>query len=126
MRKPENRTSPESVRLLILECLRDRGRRFFDRNTPSISYLNQWGIRQSAFYEALIEDLEHYELFIKPKQQPADPQRYHFVMRWDSEATILIHITLSPKGDPPRVMLAIHPHNTGYAPLPLKQIKPKR
>jgi hypothetical protein len=126
MRKSNNITSSETIRLLILECLRDRRRRFFDRNTPSINYLNQWGIRQSAFYEALIEDLQRFELFLKPKQQPADPQRYQFVMRWDSKATTLIHVTISPRGNPPRVMLAIHPHDTGYDPLPLQRIKPKR
>lgn len=46
-------------------------------------------------------------------------------MRWDGEENgLLIHFTLSPKGDPPRVMLSVHEHNTGYAPLPLKPHTP--
>ncbi|HAV12865.1 MAG TPA: hypothetical protein DCX06_05135 [Opitutae bacterium] len=126
MKKPDRPTSSEKVRLLILECLRDKKRRFFDGNSPSIRWLNQWGIRQSAFYEELIKDLETYEIFLKPKNSHADLQRHQFVMRWDDAGEILIHITMSPKGKPPKVMLAIHPHDAGGPPLPLKRIRKKK
>lgn len=117
---PDHRTTSEEIRLLILECLRDEKRRFLDANSSSRTWLNTWGIRQKAFFEELIQDLGNYQLFFKPKNKPSDHQKYQYVMRWDEcENGLLIHITLSPKGDPPRVMIALHKHNTGHAPLPL-------
>jgi hypothetical protein len=107
--------------------LRDEKRCFFDQNTQSRSYLDRWGITLKGFISALIEDLERYHIYLKPKQNPADAQKYQFVMRWDEcEDGFLIHITLSPRGTPPRVKIAIHEHNTGYMPLQLKPIKSKK
>lgn len=121
------RLASDSVRLQILDCLRDEKRCFFDQNTQSRSYLDRWGITPMGFISALIEDLERYHIFLKPKQNPADAQKYQFVMRWDECGDgLLIHITLSPRGTPPRVKIAIHEHNTGYTPLQLKPIKSKK
>ena len=122
---PEARTANDTIQLQILDCLRDKGGWCFDQNTSSLNYLNHWGIKTKGFLSALIEDLERYHIYLKPKQNPADVQKYQFVMRWDEcEDGLLIHITLSPPhGEPPRVKIAIHEHNTGYKPLSLKLIK---
>lgn len=123
----EARIASDTIRLQILDCLRDKDRCFFDQNTSSRNYLDRWGITTKGFFSALIEDLERYHIYLKPKQNPAHAQKYQFVMRWDEcEDGLLIHITLSPRGEPPRVKIAIHEHNTGYKPLPLKPIKSKK
>lgn len=123
----ENRPASDAVRLQILDCLRDRERRFIDHHSQSRQNLDRWQITEEGFFEELIYDLERYHIYIKRKTNSADPQRYQFVMRWDTEDDlILIHITLSPRGKPPRVKVVIHEHNTGHKPLPLKPLKPKK
>jgi hypothetical protein len=120
----KDRLASDVVRLQILDCLCDRKRRFFDQNTQSRRYLDRWGITTEGFFAALIEDLERYHIYLKPKSHPAQFQRYQFVMRWEEhEGGLLIHITLSPRGNPPRVKVALHEHDTGYTPLPLIPIK---
>ncbi|MGJ8633188.1 MAG: hypothetical protein ACSHX7_04650 [Luteolibacter sp.] len=121
---PDDRLASEEVRLLILECLRDEKRRFLDMNGPSRRWLDHWNIRQKTLFNELTKDLESYRIFLKEKKKPQDSQKYHYVMRWDEcEDGLLIHITLSPKGEPPRVMIALHKHDTGYAPLSLIPIE---
>lgn len=119
------RLAPDEIRQTIVECLRDKSRHFLDGNGPSRRYISEWNIRQNALISELANDLEIYHLYLKPRQKPTDLQRYQFVMRWDGdERYLLIHFTLSPKGTPPRVMVACHEHNIGYPPLPLKTITP--
>ncbi len=117
----------DAIQLKIMDSLRDK-RRSFDQNTQSQNYLDHWGITTKGFFSALIENLERYHIYLKPKQNPAAyAQKYQFVMRWDKcEDGLLIHITLTPRSEPPGVKIAIHEHNTGYKPLPLKPIKSKK
>lgn len=118
---PDLRIAPDEVRLLIIECLRDEQRRFLDTRSSSKAWLDEWGIRHPFLFDELALDLETYHLFLKPREA-GKIQRYQYVMRWDNNG-LLIHFTLSPKGDPPVLLVSLHPHNSGYPPLPLKPIK---
>ena len=116
---PAPRKATARIRELIIECLKTPNRRFIHEN-PSRHYLDSWGITDIGLYEELAEDLETHELFLKPKQNPQQPQKYQYVLRGsdDDQTTILIHVTMGHNEDPPMVKLSVHPHDTGYNPLP--------
>jgi hypothetical protein len=109
------RKAPEAIRKSIVEALQDPKRRFLDLNTPSRHYLTLWGLREAGLYQDLAEGLRDDLLFLKPKTFPRQTQRYQCVLLYpeDSEfKSIVVHVTLSPKGDPPRVKIAVHPSDT--------------
>jgi hypothetical protein len=117
--KPLPRFATSSVREKITAALRDRRRRFLDANdNTSRNYLEKWGITADGLFAELAADLKKFQLYLKPN---TTPQRYQYVLPYPEEdglPALLIHITLSAKGDPPRVKVSVHPHNTGHAPLP--------
>lgn len=83
----------------------------------SRNYLEKWGITADGLFADLAADLKKFQLYIKPN---TTPQRYQYVLPYPEEEdrpALLIHITLSPRGEPPRVKVSVHPHNTGHAPL---------
>jgi hypothetical protein len=103
---------------MIVECLRDPGRRFIHRD--NFRFLHSVDLRDDELVRDLISDLETYELFLKPDTKP---QKYQFVMRYDQDE-LLIHVTLSPDGsEPPRVKISVHRHNIPGPPLPLIPIQ---
>lgn len=116
---PPPRFAARAVREKIAAALRDRNRRFLDANDrTSRNYLDKWGITADGLFAELAADLKKYQLYLKPN---TTPPRYQYVLPQpgaDGLCALLIHITLSPKGEPPRVKVAVHPHNTGHAPLP--------
>lgn len=113
------RFASQTAREKITAALRDRNCRFMDANdSTSRNYLEKWGITADTLFADLANDLKKHQLYLKPN---TTPQRYQYVLPYPEEdglPALLIHITLSAKGDPPRVKVAVHPHNTGYAPLP--------
>lgn len=119
-----NRTpfAPDDVREQIIRALRDPGRRFFRHDdSTSRRYLDRWGITGAGLFEDLADDLEHHHLYLKPKAPSDLHQNYQYLITYPGAAgceAILVHVTLAPRGEPPRVRVAVHPHNTGYAPLP--------
>ena len=116
---PPPRIAASTVREKITAALRDRKRRFMDANdSMSRNYLEKWGITADGLFADLAADLTKFQLYLKPN---TTPQRYQYVLPSPGEDGLpaaLIHITLSAKGEPPRVKVAVHPHNTGHAPLP--------
>ncbi len=107
---------PET-RLLILDALSDPKRRFLDQGTSSRNWLDRWDLTEEGLFSALCEDLRIHEIFLKPKNKPSDPQKYQTRLIYEADPPdypqeLNIHITLSPKGDPPRVKVAIHPSDT--------------
>ncbi|MFT5471250.1 MAG: hypothetical protein ACI8UO_006383 [Verrucomicrobiales bacterium] len=116
------------IRERTIDALLDPARRFISHSdTTSRGYLNSWGLTVKGLCEDLAEHLEKYELYLKPKGEPHHTQKYQFVLPYGEDGefpAILVHVTLSPKGDPPRVKLAVHPHNTGYEPLQLVHLNP--
>lgn len=115
---PPPRFASRVVREQITAALGDRNRRFLDANTQSRNYLDRWGITSDGLFEDIATDLKEYQLYLKPNTKP---QRYQYVLPYPEEdglPALLVHITLSLKGEPPRVKVAVHPHNTGHAPLP--------
>lgn len=111
------RKASKEIRLLILDAIQDPKRRFFDPNTPSRRYLDQWDIKEKGFFHRLSEDLKTHEIFLKPDDDPSKPQKYQTRLFYDAEPPdypeeLNIHITLSPKGDPPSVKVAIHRSDT--------------
>ena len=111
------RKAPTEIRLLILDALQDPARRFFDQNTPSRRHLDLWEITEKGFFAALSVDLQNYELFLKPKDRPADPQKYQTRLIYEADPPdypddLIIHVTLSQKGDPPKVKVALHRSDT--------------
>lgn len=116
----QHRKAPAHIRERIIECLLTPGRRFLGEH-PTRAWLDKWEISDKGLYEELIKALKQYELFFKPNTHP---QKYQFVLRsFDSEQIdLLIHITLSPRGNPPKVKINIHPHDIPHPPLPLVKI----
>ncbi len=110
------RKAPVSIRRQIVEALRDPGRRFLDPKSSSRNYLDYWDLKAAGFYADLADGLEASEnLFLKPKNHPNDPQRYQCVLAYpenDPYPALDIHVTLSSKGQPPRVMIAVHESDT--------------
>lgn len=115
------RTAPAEIREAIIDCLRSPNRRFLGEN-PTRAWLDIWGIADVGLYEELAVALESYELFFKPH---TNPSKYQFVLRSADldDKDLLIHITLSPRGKPPRVKINVHPHDIPHPPLPLLPIK---
>lgn len=108
--------APESVRFQVIDALRDVTRWFFDQRSSSRNYLDLWSLRATSFVADLADGLERGgKLFLKPMQQPGQAQRYQCVLAYPEEESypsIDIHITLSPRGEPPRVKIAVHPSDT--------------
>ena len=102
------RKASAEIRLLILDAIKDPHRRFLDPNTPSRRFLDHWDITEEGFFSRLADDLADYEIFLKPKDKPTDLQRYQTRLIYEAEPpdypdALNIHITLSHKGEPPRV-----------------------
>ena len=111
------RKATTEIRRLILDALKNPRRRFLDQNSSSRNWLDHWDITEEGFFAVLCKDLQTHEIFLKPKNKPADPQRYHTRLIYEADPPdypeeLNIHITLSPKGDPPTVKVAIHPSDT--------------
>ena len=120
------RKAPATIRRQIVEALRDPGRRFLDQNSSSRNRLERWDLKAVGFFADLADGLASDLLFQKPKNHPNDPQRYQCVLAYpedDSYPALDIHVTLSPKGQPPRVMIAVHESDTVQT-LPRIQINP--
>ncbi len=113
---------PAAVRLSIIDALKDPQRRFLSRDDhTSRNYLDLWGIKAHTFFEDLANDLMLYELYLKPASSTGIPQKYQYILTYPEEhgyPEVIVHVTLSPRGEPVRVKIAVHPHNTGYTPLP--------
>jgi hypothetical protein len=104
-----------TIRRQIADALRDPGRRFLDRNSSSRNLLDLWGLTAAGLFLDLADGLEADLLFLKPKNRPDQLQRYHCVLAYpadDSLPALDIHVTLSPKGEPPAVMVAVHESDT--------------
>ncbi|GAA5483853.1 hypothetical protein [Haloferula sargassicola] len=111
------RKASAEVRAMIREALADPRRRFLDDKTSSRNWLNHWNLKAEGLYQDLIDGLGHSEnLFLKPKSKPAQIQAYQCVLDYPADGGDLpavdIHVTLAPKGDPPRVRVAVHPSDT--------------
>lgn len=124
------RKAPSEIRHQILDALQDPGRRFLDLQTASRRLLDLWGITENGFFAALADDLRRYEIFLKPKGKPSDPQRYQTRLIFeadplDSPDDLVVHVTLSPKGDPIRVKVALHRSDTVQQ-IPKLEAKPPK
>jgi len=109
------RKAPAAIRKQIAEALRDPHRRFLDHNSSSRNHLDRWGLKAEGFFADLADSLASDLLFLKPKNHPNDPQRYQCVLAYpedDPYPALDIHVTLSPKGQAPRVMVAVHESDT--------------
>lgn len=121
------RKAPASIRSQIVEALRDPGRRFLDPKSSTRNYLDHWDLKAVGFYTDLADGLAASEnLFLKPKNHPNDPQRYQCMLAYpehDPYPALDIHVTLSAKGQPPRVMVAVHESDTVHT-LPRIHVDP--
>jgi|GEM_PF-3397317 len=108
--------APTDVREQIIEALRDPNRWFLDQKSSSRNYLVLWDLIAEGFAADLADGLERDgRLFLKPMTQTGQPQRYQCVLAYpedDPHAAIDIHVTLTPRGEPPRVKIAVHPSDT--------------
>jgi hypothetical protein len=108
--------APESVRFRVIDALRDSTRWFLDQKSSSRNYLDLWNLRASTFVADLADGLERGgRLFLKHSQQSGHTQRYQCVLAYPEEESyppIDIHVTLSPRGEPPQVKIAVHPSDT--------------
>lgn len=121
---PKPKFAPSTVREQIIECLRFPWKRSFSRDDHrSRQYLDNWGLKEKALYEDLSLHLEQYELYLLPKGQASERQKYQIVMPYllgETQATVSIHIKMTPRDERvSAVRLSVHDHNTGHAPLPL-------
>ena len=119
--------APKELRLAIIEALRD-GRRFISRSDhTSRNYLILWQLKQEAIFEDLQESLEKNELLILPPQKPTDSPKYQHLLsypEYEGLPAIIIHVKLNPQGNPIRIKVSVHPHNTGYEPIPTIPVQP--
>ncbi len=109
------RKAPSSVCQQIVDALRDPARRFLDQNTSSGNHLDWWGLKADGFFADLADHLTSDRLFLKPKTFPSQPQRYQCVLTYPEEdgcKELDIHVTLSPKGEPLVVKIAVHKSDT--------------
>lgn len=118
----------DEIRQLIIEALGDSRRRFIDNNGSSRGYLNIWGLNANGLYQELLEGLETSDrLFFKPLKDGKE-QAYQCVLAWpedgDDYPAIEVHVTLAPKGKPPKVRVAVHPSDTAQT-LPTLRRMPK-
>jgi len=119
--------APKELRLAIIEALRDE-RRFFSRDDhTSRNYLQLWQIKQETIFKDLVESLENNELLILPPVRPNDRLKYQHLLsypEYEGLPEILIHVKLNPLGEPLNVRVSVHPHNTGYDPIPTIPAQP--
>lgn len=105
-----------TIRQAILDALRDRNRRFIDAGSSTVTWLSSWGLRTNGFFDDLIVALEGSDLlFLKPRNTPQSPQAYQCILHYAENgdyAAVIVHVTLAPKGQPPRVRVAVHPSDT--------------
>ncbi|MDQ8202163.1 hypothetical protein [Pelagicoccus sp. SDUM812003] len=109
------RKASEGIRLQIIDALKDPRRRFLDLNSSSRRFLDLWGITADGFFADLASGLSVDRLFLKPKTFPNQAQRYQCVLCYPEEADspkLDVHVTLSPRGAPLTVKVAIHESNT--------------
>ncbi|MEX2579681.1 MAG: hypothetical protein WD342_11540 [Verrucomicrobiales bacterium] len=110
------RKAPPTIRELLVDALKSPSRRVLDGNSQSRSFLDLWDLRAETLFADLADGLENHDLlYIKPKNSEHDPQRYQCVLAYPEEdglPALDIHVTLSPRGEPPRVKVAVHPSDT--------------
>lgn len=116
MSQPPRKAS-KTVREAVIDALKDRQRRFIDERGPSRSWLARWGIKADGLYADLIEGLEVSDhLYLKPLDYPRAIQAYQCILPYPENGeeypAIMVHVTLAPKGNPPRVRVAVHPSDT--------------
>lgn len=106
----------KAIRERIIEALGIPNRRFLDRAGSSGNWLIKWGLTERTIYQELIAGLKISDLLFVKEQQPGKPQVYQCNLDWpedgDDFPAIVIHVTLAPRGDPPRVRVALHPSDT--------------
>ena len=104
------------IRERIIEALGISNRRFLDRAGSSGNWLVKWGLIERTIYQELIAGLKISDLLFVKERQPGKPQVYQCILDWpedgDDFPAIVIHVTLAPRGDPPRVRVALHPSDT--------------
>lgn len=109
------RKAPAVVRERIADALRDPARCSLDANSSSRSYLDRWDLRADGLFADLADAMECDDLYLKPKNDDHQPQRYQCVLAYPAESglpAVDVHVTLSPKGEPVRVKVAVHPSDT--------------
>lgn len=109
------RKAPAVVRERIADALRDPTRCSLDANSSSRSYLDKWDLRAEGLFADLADAMGCDNLYLKPKTNDHQPQRYQCVLAYPAESglpAVDVHVTLSPKGEPVRVKVAVHPSNT--------------
>ena len=109
------RKAPAVVRERIADALRDPARRFLDENSSSRRFLDRWDLRANGLFADLADALGCDDLYLKPKSNDHQPQRYQCVLAYPAESglpAVDVHVTVSPKGEPVRVRIAVHPSDT--------------
>lgn len=109
------RKASSELRERIREAILDPGRRFLDPNSPSGRLLENWGLTPDGLFDDLAIGLGSDRLFLKPKTFPSQTQRYQCRLLHPEEEgypSLDIHVTISPKGDPLRVKVAVHESDT--------------
>lgn len=119
--------APEKIRKQIIDALRAPSGWVLDQKSSSRNYLDLWGLPAKGFVADLADGLEREGcLFFKPITEPSQLQRYQCVLAYpedDPYPALEIHVTLSPKGEPPRVKIAVHKSDTVWT-LPQIQAYP--
>lgn len=123
--KPQE--APAEIRKQVADALLNPSRWLLDNKSSSRNYLDHWSLPAKGLVADLADGLERGGLlFLKPNTQPGQPQRYQCVLAYPEDEpypALDIHITLSPRGEPPRVKIAVHPSDTVWT-LPQIQAYP--
>lgn len=81
-------------------------------------FLDLHELNAEAVVEDLAAEIDQFEIFVLPKQQPAARQKYDYVIRYDDPKLLVYAKMTSPDSDPPVVFLSFHRHNIPGVPLP--------
>ena len=97
------RSAPKSIRLQIVEALKDKKRRRLDESSGSRGFLVRHDISADGMFQDIADFLEEFELFLKPKNSPhQQQQRYQCLIVYPEETqhpALEVHVTLSPRGN---------------------------
>jgi predicted DNA-binding protein len=115
--RPLPKKAATTIRLMIVDCLRDGRYRIY---ADGQRYLSLKEIRARHIIEDLIEEIEDFHIFELPAQgvQKQTRQKYQYVIEYNNP-DLFVHVKMTPDDhEPPTVFLGFHSHNTGFDPLP--------
>lgn len=118
---PNRRPASASIREQIAQSLQAGRYRVY---ADGQRYLDYHGLNTKTVVADLAQEIERFEIFELPIQEPGARRKYDYVIRYD-DPVLLVYAKMTPVGEPPpMVFLTFHSHNIPGPPLPKIPIDP--